>query len=44
MCSYVLQKFLLSIPGGVFGAEQEEKLLTVLKIDNQLKQYDVIHE
>ena len=40
----VLQKFLLSIPGGVFSPEGEEILLKTLTIGHKLEQYDSIHE
>ncbi|XP_067951307.1 uncharacterized protein [Watersipora subatra] len=39
----LVKKFLLSIPGGVFGADLEEKLLQVLTIAEHLKQYDHIN-
>jgi len=38
-----LQRFLLCIPGGVFGAEGEETLLSVLEVENELEQYDIIN-
>jgi len=42
--SCLLQKFLLSIPGGVFSPEGEEILLKTLTIGHKLEQYDSIHE
>ncbi|KAF6034487.1 hypothetical protein EB796_007208 [Bugula neritina] len=39
----VIKRFLLCIPGGVFGAEGEETLLSVLEVENELEQYDIIN-
>ena len=39
----MLQKFLMRIPGGVFGAKVEKRLLGVLELDNRMEQYDTIH-
>ena len=41
---FSLQKFLLSIPGGVFSPEGEEILLKTLTIGHKMEQYDAMHE
>ncbi len=41
---FVLQKFLLKIPTGVFGEESERRLLTVLELPTRMEQYDITHE
>ena len=40
----IFQRFLISIPGGVFTEEGEELLLKVLTIGHKMEQYDAIHE
>ena len=40
----IWQRFLISIPGGVFTEEGEEDLLKVLTIGHKMEQYDAIHE
>ena len=40
----ILQRFLISLPGGVFSEEGEEILLKVLTIGHKMEQYDAIHE
>lgn len=39
---YVIKKFLLKIPGGIFGPEAEANLLEVLDMPNKQDQYDRI--
>lgn len=39
----VVKKFLLKIPGGVFGPDVEYQLLQVLLIDNRMQQHNAIH-
>ena len=41
---FILQKFLLSIPGGVFSEVGEETLLKILTIGHKMEQYDAVHE
>lgn len=36
----VLQKFLIKLPGGVFGPEIERKFLAVLEIPQRVEQYE----
>ncbi|KAK3593827.1 hypothetical protein CHS0354_011428 [Potamilus streckersoni] len=40
----VVKKFLLTIPGGVFGENGEEQLLQVLSVGHKMEQYDAISE
>jgi len=35
--------FLLKIPGGLFGAEIEHRLLNVLELNSRCEQCDAIH-
>ncbi|ESN96392.1 hypothetical protein HELRODRAFT_142800, partial [Helobdella robusta] len=40
----VIKKFLLKIPGGIFGIEAENQLLQVLNINEKLLQFDAINK
>jgi len=40
---FLLQMFLLKIPGGLFGAEVEHRLLNVLELNSHCDQCDEIH-
>jgi len=40
---FLLQMFLLKIPGGLFGAEIEHRLLNVLQLSSHCDQCDAIH-
>ena len=40
---FVLQMFLLRIPGGLFGADVEKHLLNVLELNNRVDQCDAIN-
>ncbi|KAK3097207.1 hypothetical protein FSP39_007494 [Pinctada imbricata] len=40
----VVKKFLLRIPGGIFGEEGEETLLKVLNMKHKMEQYEAVHE
>jgi hypothetical protein len=38
-----LQKFLLRIPGGIFGTDGEAVLLSVLSLQHKMEQYEAVH-
>lgn len=40
----VVKKFLLRLPGGIFGPEGEETLLHVLAIGHKMEQYEAVHK
>jgi len=40
---FLLQMFLLKIPQGLFGAEVEHRLLSVLELNSRCDQCDAIH-
>ncbi|XP_048766598.1 uncharacterized protein LOC125673814 isoform X2 [Ostrea edulis] len=39
----VVKKFLLRIPGGIFGTEGEATLLSVLSLQHKMEQYEAVH-
>ncbi|CAH1800114.1 unnamed protein product [Owenia fusiformis] len=39
----VVKKFLLKLPGGIFGEDTEQDLLSVLDLSHTLQKYDAIH-
>lgn len=38
-----LQKFLLRLPGGIFGKEGEATLLSVLSLQHKMEQFEAVH-
>lgn len=39
----ILQKFLLRLPGGIFGKDGEATLLSVLTLQHKMEQFEAVH-